>query len=668
MNRRARFVKSLLLALCTAALATWGALAFDDARPPIARLVDALCEANAQTAAKDVVLTHLAGVTKKWRLPAARSRVRRALDEPWSGQALATELRDALGAAVAKAKEPQLATLLATVADWTDADATKGDDDDLDAKLAALEAELDAAWKVVVDPQVVELALLTRLSALLDVAQRGVELALHDLEPDERARWFAANANALATWKRFNEPKAEIAEAEQQDLSQVLTLHARVEPRALFATARVLARLSEPAVLDGLASRLSRTKRVPGSGAKVGASGDVLAVVGSTDANRVLLGGPTKTTHGGNVGLSIDVGGDDVYERAAVVDDASVLVRVVLDLGGNDRYAQCAASVAGIALLVDRAGNDAYTSTRFAQAASSGGIAILADFVGNDTYVAEDYAQGFGFQGVGLLLDGDGNDTHTAHAFAQGSTLGNGFGALIDGKGDDTYLADLAWPDSYGDSGPNVYHGASQGSAIGIRPATPGGIAALFDGAGKDRYQAGNFSQGGAYYFSFALMFDGGGDDENFGTRYSQGYGVHQAVGVRWDAGGNDAYHTRCAANLGASWDEGIGWFLEDAGNDVYDEQGGISVGGASNSSLAVFIDGGGDDTYRSGTGADTQGGNGDSSYYGEPSLGVFVDLGGGKDSYSRAGRQDGARVVDAGVGVFVDAKAKTIEEAIEKP
>ena len=73
MNRRARFVKSSLLALCAVALSTWGALAFDDAQPPIARLVDQLCETNAQTAAKDVVLTHLAGVTKKWRLPATRS-------------------------------------------------------------------------------------------------------------------------------------------------------------------------------------------------------------------------------------------------------------------------------------------------------------------------------------------------------------------------------------------------------------------------------------------------------------------------------------------------------------------------------------------------------------------------------------------------------------------
>ena len=191
-----------------------------------------------------------------------------------------------------------------------------------------------------------------------------------------------------------------------------------------------------------------------------------------------------------------------------------------------------------------------------------------------------------------------------------------------------------------------------------------GGIAALVDlGDGTDRYQSGNFSQGGAYYFSFALMYDGGGDDENFGSRYSQGFGVHQGVALRWDAGGDDRYTCRSVAHAGMAWDEGVGYFLDDEGDDEY-RVGGLGLGGAAQTGIAIFVDGGGKDLYESES--QTQGDTGGSEYHDKPSIGVMIDLGGGKDRYSAAGRGDNTLDVDEGVGVFFDTKAKTLEKALK--
>jgi len=320
---------------------------------------------------------------------------------------------------------------------------------------------------------------------------------------------------------------------------------------------------------------------------------------------------------------------------------------------------------------VDLAGDDVYEGERLSLGSGcAGGIALLVDHDGKDQYRAQGYCEGFGLCGIGLLYDRAGNDSYDGFGYAQGSTQGIGIGALVDGAGNDTYLADGHFADTYGDSGPNVYHGASQGSSLGLRATTsgqvdiPGGIGVLIDRAGKDRYQAGNFSQGGGYYYGFGLLYDGEGDDENIGTRYSQGYGVHQGIGVRWDGGGNDTYTTRCAANIGSAWDEGVGYFIDEAGDDQ-NTAGGLALGGAANSGIAVFLDLSGSDRYQS-AGEDTQGGTGDSSYHEMQSLGVFLDLGPGKDQFGR-NRKEGAITWQRWFGLFLDAKEKTLGEVLDR-
>jgi len=181
-------------------------------------------------------------------------------------------------------------------------------------------------------------------------------------------------------------------------------------------------------------------------------------------------------------------------------------------------------------------------------------------------------------------------------------------------------------------------------------------------GAGKDRYQAGSFSQGGGYYFSFGLMYDGGGDDENFGSRYALGFGVHQAIGVRWDAAGNDSYTCRSVAHTGMAWDEGVGYLLEDGGDDTY-HTGDLSCGGAAQTGIAICIDRGGTDSYR--TGKESQGGTGSFEYHDKPALGVLIDIGGADDEFSSEDRGNGQLRVTNGVEVFLDSAARDLHRAL---
>jgi hypothetical protein len=188
----------------------------------------------------------------------------------------------------------------------------------------------------------------------------------------------------------------------------------------------------------------------------------------------------------------------------------------------------------------------------------------------------------------------------------------------------------------------------------------------LVDLHGDDEYQSGNFSQGGGYFFSFGLLYDGQGKDRNVGVRYSQGFGVHQAVGMRWDAAGDDTYATRCAANLGAAWDEGVGWFVEDGGNDHY-ESGGLALGGAAQTAFACFLDRAGDDVYRCAGGEDSLGGAGGSEYHDKASFGVCLELGGGKDDYATSARADLQCSTRPGRGLFLDCKERRLSEILER-
>ena len=185
--------------------------------------------------------------------------------------------------------------------------------------------------------------------------------------------------------------------------------------------------------------------------------------------------------------------------------------------------------------------------------------------------------------------------------------------------------------------------------------------------SGNDQYIAGEFSQGGGYYFGLGMIRDHAGNDLYHGNRYGQAFAAHQAVGILIDDAGDDTYWSMTAASQSGVWDESITLLLDKAGNDAYRCEG-LGIGAASMQAIGIFIDLGGDDRYSANPGA-TLGQSGGNSYHydtaGVMSFSGFFDLGGGNDIYpgDRANNQSkstGSRNEDAPensglYGVFVD-------------
>jgi hypothetical protein len=664
MNLRSFLLAVAFLAPVNASCppASAGAVLDGEERPDFWRLIEGAVETGELAGATGVVLEHMAAVVDLHiDVPHRTSRVKRAVTEPWTPPEIARELRDLLAQPMSAKGAPDFAGLLRSTGSFIDLDFDLGFDDE------GLLEDMEITLEWLASDELKDVELLEALGTFMSQAHRALEVALAELEPEQREQLFAEALDFREAWYRSHFPNQELSDELTEILGRWVELlrEADHDHTLALAVADRVSRLAAPEFLKSLSRRLRRVKK---TGAASGFGGDIRTVVGTSDANRVVLGGKRASTYTGHAALVIDLGGDDRYERAAVVDSPTGLVSVVLDLGGDDTYTGvCARATGGLALLVDVEGSDSYTSKRLSQSAATFGVAWLCDLEGDDHYVAEDYAQGHAVSGTALLYDIEGDDRYEAWAFAQGGGLGPGFCALIDGAGDDRYLADLAWPDVYGNSGPEIYHGASQGYSTGIRSggSVAGGIAALLDlGDGSDRYQAGSFSQGGAYYFAFGLMYDDGGDDENFGARYSQGFGVHQAAAVRWDRSGDDRYTCRSVAHTGMAWDEGVGYFLEDEGDDVY-KVGGLGLGGAAQTGIAIAIDLDGEDEYVSG--GQSQGGTGSSEYHHKPALGVLLDLGGDKDVYSLEGRANDTLHFSGEIGIFLDSQAKSLESAAKQ-
>jgi hypothetical protein len=216
---------------------------------------------------------------------------------------------------------------------------------------------------------------------------------------------------------------------------------------------------------------------------------------------------------------------------------------------------------------------------------------------------------------------------------------------LIDEGGGDLYRANGPVPSAYGL--PASFMGFSQGVGVGIRPHDYGGAGVLLDLAGDDRYEGGEFSQGGGYFWGVGVLHDASGNDLYYGNRYAQGFAAHQAFGLLSDAAGDDHYWSMTAAGQGAAWDQSIALLLEGGGNDVY-RGAWLSQGAAAEQARAALHDLSGDDVYWSSRGV-SQGAAGGNSYHlraEDPvySLGVLLDDG-GTDRYSTGLPNTGLRL-----------------------
>lgn len=502
------------------------------------------------------------------------------------------------------------------------------------------------------------------------LARQRVERALRDLTPDERQQLtdhLPYLADAFETHIYLHEDEDLVQRARHVE---TIPLLAKVDRGAMLDALGALSAFTDPEFLEQMRLDLLAqeaaggyyTFNVPATQGRTLACviHPVLGnlVVGSSDANVYTL----------DAAVVIDLGGDDHYHQPVGGARPDRPVALGVDLNGHDRYQTTVpfaqgAGFMGVGLLVDAAGDDVYTSNRtFAQGAGLAGAGMLLDLAGDDRYRAPTFSQGSCLaQGAGILIDDDGRDLYTGGLYMQGFAGPGAFGLLLSRGGDDRYEATGSEPCGYGD--PGNFRAMSQGAAIGFRNYASGGIALLVDHQGRDVYEAGNFSQGGGYYYGWGALVDLGATRDRYeGSRYAQGFAAHSALGSFWDDGGDDEYHSFVGASQGAAWDLSVTVFMDDWGNDRYQGGPAFSHGVAAHNGVSVFVDGGGRDTY-----AVAPGRVGPNDYHGGQSVALVLDLGGEPDRYpedSPLGDDQG--IVDQEQSVVVDFPTANPSEAAE--
>lgn len=319
-----------------------------------------------------------------------------------------------------------------------------------------------------------------------------------------------------------------------------------------------------------------------------------------------------------------------------------------------------ACGVCGVGIVYGAgASSTRYQARSWGLGAALFGTGVLVDEGGDDVYRLRNVGQGAAMFGAGLLLDAAGDDRYELlEGDGQGFGGPGGVGVLADRSGNDGYVvearADRAGRPDYHSDG-KIAGSNAQGAGMGRRGdlgdghAWAGGLGALIDVDGDDRYDAGNFSQGVGYWFGTGLLYDGGGNDVYRSVYFSHASGAHFAVGCLVDEGGDDV-HTlsdfpgvglgpKAGAGLGFGWDVVNALLFERAGNDRY-EADIISIGCANVRSNGWLLDEGGDDTYLAAPGAAAFGAIDERPEYATPGrkgafpfhlpqLGLCLDLGG---------------------------------------
>ena len=486
--------------------------------------------------------------------------------------------------------------------------------------------------------------------AMLDLAdaRRWVDLAFRNVGWDDR----------LAVWRIL-------------DLSEIQLDGLRYDP----AVDDVMGALDRESLLYGgmkavrateeLRARLRAWKR-----AHPGASAD-LRYEQMTPYGRVVVAGSGKDVHTcTDCMLLIDLGGNDVYEMpVGAPPDPDLPLSVAVDMSGKDEYRPApfglptqGAGALGVGILWDVGGDDRYMADGpLAQGVAQVGVGLLMDEAGDDTYQASTAAQGAAFFGVGLLMDVEGSDRFTCHGECQGFGGSGGAGVLVDGRGDDVYRAEVMpdkvyRPDYHAGMERNIT--SAQGVGLGRRGdggdghSWAGGLGALLDLAGSDRYEAGTFSQGCGYWFGTGVLYEAGGDDVYESVNFSHGSGAHFCIGAVIDEQGDDehrAVHTGTCA-LGFGWDYTNALMFDRSGDDLYVGHEAV-LGVANGRSSALAVDLAGDDRYELSGSGDAFGVAGNMPqidrrdpsrpYFHEgTSLGLFLDNG-GVDAYLRGGDPD---------------------------
>ena len=384
----------------------------------------------------------------------------------------------------------------------------------------------------------------------------------------------------------------------------------------------------------------------------------------------VLVGSLANNTYDmGRIAAVFEPGGDDIHTWSTLHTGN----QAIIDLAGNDQYKGGdqqgpAAGIFGLSLIDDAAGDDQYSGPLLSCGAGIFGVGILIDRSGNDRYHTGAWSMGAGILGAGFLFDQSGGDEYQSSVNSQGIGGPLGIGALVDMQGNDLYRVDGISPGV--DGVPTVSFAMSQGIGFGARRLIAGGVGMLADFGGDDRYESGEFSQGGGYFYGFGMLLDQSGNDLYRGSHYAQGFTAHQAAGVLIDLAGDDAYWSMISAAQGAAWDTSISLLLDAAGNDSY-RGNALSQGSAAEQALAMFCDLDGSDHYV-GLGPFIQGESGDNAYHFKDtkarSFSVFIDAGSGDDFFSSKRTRGGVTVTGPALTEGAPASAPLFGLMIDLP
>ena len=364
-----------------------------------------------------------------------------------------------------------------------------------------------------------------------------------------------------------------------------------------------------------------------------------------------------------------DPNGDDFYANGtSCADSFEMPISWICDFEGDDDYQATqdgaqGCGMPGVGISFDGEGDDSYIGWKWAQGVGYFGTGMLLDYEGDDEYRGTEYVQGAALFGYGILFEFDGDDIYNASIYSQGLGMSKGFGLLADYDGNDRGYCTGKYPTNYGDAG--IYDSWSQGCGVGFRGIASGGIGIIVDSGGNDKWEAGNFSQGGGYYYGLGIFRGAGeGNDTYIGSRYAQGFCAHQAMGVFIEDAGNDRYLTRQGVNAGLAWDECVTLFIDKSGDDYYNGGTGFSLGASAHNAICLWLDKDGTDQYIYPAGPARAGGN---DYHGGTSLSFFVDQGNGEDTYTCEQMGNDSEYAWPEYGVFRDGKGE-LKSPLEKP
>ncbi|OVE80990.1 hypothetical protein BVY03_04850 [bacterium K02(2017)] len=499
-------------------------------------------------------------------------------------------------------------------------------------------------------------SILLRDTAIVNLNQEDLDFLYSHLS-DMSGKYIHANWNSNSSADDYD------------NFQRFLSLAKKIDFQALFSSAQIFYQLNNPEWIQSFTKALLKytptdtESKNPGS-----AQGDVF-MVRDTEWGQIIIGGPGKTIYQHDIKFIFDLGGDDFYRNnAGAARTAAMPLSFVIDLNGNDQYSDTKAATQatgflGNGLLIDLKGNDEYIATQLSQGVGLLGNGLLIDYEGNDFYNGQEYAQGVGFWGIGTLVDLKGIDRYRGNYFVQGVGGPKGFGLLYDIDGNDHYYATGRYKSSYGTQG--IYSGMSQGLGFGIRQYASGGIGVLIDSAGADIFNAGNFSQGGGYYFGLGILKNSGdNNDEYRGSRYSQGFSAHSAAGILIDDAGNDTYIGKVTALQASAWDLGAAALIDKQGDDFYDSYKlGFAQGASAHNGFALFLDYSGKDSYALQDGQ--QGSVPDNSYHKGSSLAIFIDAGGQSDLYNQKTELNNQIIQRDEYGFFIDLNT-TINKSLD--